>query len=94
MRWRPIGGWRVAITAEALPIVRARLITSLPDKYDHDIVNDALAFGASGRMTIEHSWSRLVGGAAVTANGAWGYRRTAEYHQHSVGVGVFAKIGR
>jgi hypothetical protein len=94
VRWRPAGGWRVAVAAEALPVSRARLTTRLPDKYDHDIVDDALAFGTSGRMSVEHAWSHLVAGAAITASGAWGYRRTSGFHAHSVGVGVFVRTGR
>lgn len=93
-RWGPIRGWHVALAAEGLPLTRARLVITLPDKYPAPIVNDARAFAARGRVTVERPWSRLVVGAAVRASGAWGYRRTAGYHEDGAGVGVFVRIRR
>jgi hypothetical protein len=89
--WLP-GDWSARLESDAMPITRARLTTSLPDKYDYDVVSDAWAFGATARLTFERRWSApLVTGVTISSGGAWGYRGSANFQDRLFGVSVFVR---
>jgi len=92
-RW-PFGhGWHAEIALDGLPIVSARLTTSLPDKFASNIVDSALSFAVRGRALVEHRLGRMTAGLEVGGSGARGYRHGAAYHERSVAAGLFLRIG-
>jgi hypothetical protein len=85
--------WLVTLDLDALPITRARLNVSLPDKYPGEISRaDAFSFGAQARLAAARKSPRLSAGAAITLGGAWGYRSTAHYHARHAGGQVFLTL--
>lgn len=86
-------GRRLSIAMEALPLTRARLTISLPDKYPENISGDAVAFGARGRVTYEQPLARVTIGGAAALDGVWGYQRASKYDLRGVAGIVFVRIG-
>jgi hypothetical protein len=85
-----LGGWRLDLGAEALPITRARLVVSLPLKYPGEpIRQDTFGIGARGEASLERHLGRVTLGASVSLAGAWGYREKASYHERRTGAALF-----
>ena len=92
-RWSA-GAWAARAAIDLLPLAVARLRTLLPDKTPPlDTSGQALAFGARGKMTIDHAWGPIAAGAGITLSGAWSYGRTSAYRERGAGVIVFVKSG-
>jgi len=87
------GGWRLTVRADLLPLTRAKLSVSLPDKYPgEDLSAEARALGANARVALERR-GRVNVGAAFDAGGAWSYRKTQSYGRRNFAFAVFAGIG-
>ncbi|MGQ0737253.1 MAG: hypothetical protein ACT4QD_26850 [Acidobacteriota bacterium] len=85
--------WRLSVELEALPLTRARLSVSLPDKYPGEIIRaDAFGFGARTRLAAERRTGRLRAGAAATLGGVWGYRSSVRYREARVGGDLFVTV--
>lgn len=81
--------WRARLEVGVQPVVGARLLIRLPDKYPGiDLLYSGLSFGTGASWTIERA-GRWRTGVTVSASGAWGYRRSATYAAHRLGVNVF-----
>lgn len=87
------GGWRLTVRADLLPLTRAKLSVSLPDKYPgEDISAEAQALGVNARVSFERR-GRVNVGAAFDAGGAWSYRNTRAYGRRSFAVAAFLGVG-
>jgi hypothetical protein len=81
--------WRLDVEAALMPLTRARLDISLPDKYPGQRLSfEAMAWSGFGRATIERRWGRLSGGLSVWVSGARGYRESARYGQRAGGAAL------
>ena len=77
------------VTTHASPVILARLLVQLPDKYPgRDIRFDALAWGIGGRA----QWTRSIGpataGVWIAAEKAGRYRKSARYSRGALYAGV------
>ena len=87
------GGWRLTVRADLLPLTRAKLTVSLPDKYPgQDISAEAQALGVNARVSFERR-GRVNIGAAFDAGGAWGYKKTQSYERRNFAVAAFVGVG-
>jgi hypothetical protein len=83
--------WRFVPMAELSPLLFARLITRLPDKYPgRDITFDAKSIGAGAGMQLVRQ-QRLPLVVSLHYRQAWGYRRARQYRRDSLTIG--ASIG-
>ena len=81
--------WRIELAGEASPTTRARLSTRLPDKYPgRDIVFTALAFSASGQLSLKRIWSRWLVEVTASTNQSWSYVASRQFRRDSTGVRV------
>jgi hypothetical protein len=88
------GSWHVSAGGDLLPLVRGRLSISLPAKYPGARISaDARAFGTAGFVSIERRAGVVAVGGRVTARGVWGYQHETHYHERSVGLAIFTRIG-
>lgn len=93
-RFRVRGNWHLTIRSDLLPLARAKLIVSLPDKYPgQDIVAEARAFSAELRTTVERRTTRTRAGVGVDLCGAKGYDRAASFGRRGVSVFLFFGVG-
>ena len=92
-RFAMSGGWRLTVRADLLPLTRAKLSISLPDKYPgEDISAEAQALDANVRVSFERR-GRVNVGAAIDAGGAWGYKKTQSYGRRNFAVAAFVGLG-
>ena len=83
--------WHMAFAAGVQPLIRARLLVRLPDKYPGvDLVFNAISAGATGRWTVEHRARRFRAGITLGGAAAWGYRESSAYSLRSFSVALFA----
>ena len=80
--------WRFVPTAELSPLLFARLITKLPDKYPgQDIVFDAKSFGLGGgiELTRQRGWPISV---TLRYRQVWGYRTARQFRRDSLEAAI------
>jgi hypothetical protein len=80
--------WRIVPRVAVSPLILARLITKLPDKYPgQDIIFDARAIGVEGgiEMARRRGWPIVL---SVHYGQTWGYRRARQFRRHSLAVGA------
>jgi hypothetical protein len=76
--------WRFIATAEVSPLIFARLVTRLPDKYPgQDIIFDAKSFGVGAGLQLVHE-QRFPLTISLQYRQAWGYRAARQYRRDSV----------
>lgn len=93
-RERVVEHWRSRLDVGIQPVVGARLLIRLPDKYPGvDLIYSGLSVGSGASWTLEHGGSRWRAGVTLSASGAWGYRRSATYAAHQLGVEFFVGSG-
>jgi hypothetical protein len=87
-RWNMSPAWRLAASGELSPLVFARLITKLPDKYSgQDIIFDAKAIGVGGKFQIvrQRGWPITV---TIHYGQTWGYRAARQFRRNSLVAGL------
>ena len=80
--------WRIVPRAAVSPLIFARLITKLPDKYPgQDIIFDAKAFGLSGAIELvrQRGWPIVL---SMHYGQTWGYRGARQYRRDSLAAAV------
>jgi hypothetical protein len=80
--------WRIVPRAAISPLIVARLITKLPDKYPgQDIVFDAKAIGVAGgiEMARQRGWPITL---SLHYGQTWGYRAARQYRRDSLAAAV------
>ena len=92
--WRLGDAWRLSASVDALPITRALLTVSLPEKYPgRGTTAAASAFGARGRLAIERLFRRVTVGLGATGGGVWSYELSSGYRAQSAGVTLYLRAG-
>ena len=87
------GGWRLTVRADLLPLTRAKLTVSLPDKYPgEDVTAEAQSLAVNARVSFERR-GRVNIGAAFDAGGARGYKKTQAYGRRNFAVAAFVGVG-
>ncbi len=85
------GGWQFRFGAGIQPVVAARLLVQLPDKYTGvDLTYGAISAGATAHWSLEREAGPLRLGIAMQATGARGYRRSPAYSSRGVNVTIYA----
>lgn len=85
------GGWQIRLGAGVQPLVAARLLIQLPDKYPGvDLTFAAFSAGATAHWSLERNAGRLRLGIAMQAAATHGYRQSSLYSSRGVNVSVFA----
>lgn len=85
--------WRIVPRAAISPLIVARLITKLPDKYPgQDIVFDAKAIGVAGGIEIarQRGWPIAL---SLHYGQTWGYRAARQYRRDSLAAAVRIGFG-
>jgi hypothetical protein len=80
--------WRIVPRAAVSPLILARLITKLPDKYPgQDIIFDAKAIGVEGgiEITRQRGWPIAL---SLHYGQTWGYRGARQYRRDSLAAAV------
>jgi hypothetical protein len=79
--WNVSSAWRFVPNAELSPLIFARLITKLPDKYPgQDIIFDAKAIGAGAGIKFERRQGLPIV-LAVQIGQSWGYRSARQFRR-------------
>lgn len=84
---RPVhvsAAWQLVPTVGVSPLVFARLITKLPDKYPgQDIIFDAKSFGLGGGLAVarRRGWPISI---LLRYEQAWGYRAARQFRRDSL----------
>lgn len=87
------GAWRHTLSVRVDPIVAARLLVQLPQKYPGvDLRFAALGSGAGAAWTLARRAGGLWWGLRADGDVTWRYRRTAAYRSHAWRVTGF--LGR
>jgi len=85
--------WRIVPRAAVSPLILARLITKLPDKYPgQDIVFDAKAIGVTGEIEIarQRGWPIAL---SLHYGQTWGYRAARQYRREVLAAAVRIGFG-
>ena len=91
-RWRR---GRLHVTTHASPVILARLLVQLPDKYPgRDIRFDALSWGIGGRAQLTKRIGPVTAGLWVSAEKAGSYRSSARYGRTVLAGGVTVSVVR
>lgn len=92
-RDRVVENWRSRFDFGVEPLVSARLLIRLPDKYPGvDLIYSALSFGSGAAWTIERG-GRWRAGVTFSASGSWAYRKSSAYAAHRLAVDLFVGSG-
>jgi hypothetical protein len=87
--WILRGPWRLSASGDIAPVVLARLLVQLPDKYPgQDLVFIAKVAAGSARMALTrrlHEWETAV---LTDAGTTWSYARTARLEHRTLGVQI------
>lgn len=79
--WNVSSAWRFVPHADLSPLIVARLITKLPDKYPgYDIVFDARAIGVGGGIKFERRQGVPIV-VAIQFGQSWGYRSDRQFRR-------------
>ena len=93
-RARVAGAWRSSVTLSVQPVAAARLMVRLPDKYPGvDLHFAALSFGGGASWTIERRSDHWSAGITIGGSAMHGYRSSADYRAHRIGIDVFVGTG-
>lgn len=85
------GAWRHALSLRVEPVVSARLLVQLPQKYPGvDLRFAAIGSGAGAGWTLSRRAGGLLWGVRADADITWRYRQTAAYRSHAIRVTGFA----
>ena len=85
----------VDVSGSVSPLLRSRLGIRLPTKYPGQILrSDSFGIGARARVGLARTRGPVAIGAAVTVNGARGYRRSARYTERGLGADLFVTLRR
>jgi len=90
---RGASAWRLVARAEFTPLIFARLVTKLPDKYPgQNIIFDARSFGASGEIQAvrQQGWPITL---ELYYGQAWGYRAAAQFRRDVLAAAVRVGFG-
>jgi hypothetical protein len=80
--------WRIVPRAAVSPLILARLITKLPDKYPgRDIVFDAKAIGVAGGIEIARQCGWPIA-LSLHYGQTWGYRAARQYRRNVLAAAV------
>ena len=85
--------WRFVPSAEISPLIFARLITKLPDKYPgQDIIFDAKAIGVGAGIQIvrQRGWPVAL---TVRYGQTWGYRAARQFRRDNLAAAVRIGFG-
>jgi hypothetical protein len=84
--------WRrglLTVAAHGSPVVLARLLVQLPDKYPgRDIRFDALGWTVGGTLSVNKRAGRITPGAWLAGEHSGSYRRSQQYSRNGLSAGV------
>lgn len=81
--------WKVEASARLVPVMLARLLVQLPDKYPgRDIIFSAAAWSGSGSFRITRHAGRAAIGAWTSVEQSGSYRRGAEFERTLAAAGI------
>lgn len=86
--WNISPSWKAIPSADVSPLILARLITKLPDKYPgRDITFAAKSIGVGGgvRLVRQHGWPLAV---TIHYGQTWGYRAARQFRRDSLVAGL------
>ena len=91
----PIGhGWSLIVGADLSPLVYAKLTTILPDKYPgQDIVFDAKAIGAGGRVQLVRQRERWPIVLSVHYGRTWSYSSARQFSRDALQASARLGLG-
>jgi hypothetical protein len=91
--WNVSPAWQLIPRAEISPLIFARLITKLPDKYPgQDIVFDAKSIGAGGELQIVRRGGWPIE-FTVRYGQAWGYSTARQFRRDVLAAAVRVGFG-
>jgi hypothetical protein len=82
--WQTASSWQFVPSLDVSPLIFARLVTKLPDKYPgQDIVFAAKSVGLGGgfQLTRRRGWPFTI---AVHYGQTWGYRQASQFRRDSL----------